>query len=62
MSCSRSSRGAALSVASLSSISQGTDVERQPRSDRQALPETNNQSLGRSLTTFSTSSSTTRGL
>jgi hypothetical protein len=38
------------------SISQGTDVERQPRSDRQALPETNNQSLARSLTTFSTSS------
>jgi hypothetical protein len=39
------------------SISQGTDVERQPRSDRQALPETNNQSLARRLTSFSTSSS-----
>ena len=39
------------------SISQGTDVERQPRPDCQATPETNNQSLARSLTTFSASSS-----
>jgi hypothetical protein len=31
----------------LSSISQGTDVERQPRPDCQAPPETNNQSLAR---------------
>jgi hypothetical protein len=43
------------------SISQGTDVKHQPRPDCQAPPETNNQSLARSLTTFSTSSRRPQG-